>query len=174
MPLSVAELGRLSSSQLEIELRRCCGAEKWVAALSRRVRDASPPRTVDDLLASADRCFAELEREDWLEAFGHHPRIGDRESLRRRFATTADLASSEQAGSRSASDEELSELERLNRRYEEIFGYIFIVCATGKSAAEMLALLRARIENEPQDEIEIAAREQRDISRLRLRGLTQQ
>ena len=157
------ELCRLPSPKLEIRLRRCCGAERWIVALARRLRCEPRPGSFEDLLERADGCFAELEREDWLEAFEHHPRIGDLPrqlvgGLRRRFADSADLASSEQAGSLSASETELEELERLNCRYEANFGYIFIVCATGRSAGEMLELLRARIENEPQDEMTYSSR----------------
>ncbi len=109
-----------------------------------------------------------MERVDILEAFSHHPRIGDVDSLRKKFATTADWATSEQSGAQAASEAVLRDLAQGNRDYEARFGHIFIVCATGKSAAEMLALLRARIDHAPDVELRIAAAEQEKIAHLRL------
>jgi 2-oxo-4-hydroxy-4-carboxy-5-ureidoimidazoline decarboxylase len=109
-----------------------------------------------------------MRREDWLEAFAGHPRIGDLESLRSRFGSTAHLAAGEQAGARAASDKVLRALAQGNEEYESRFGHIFIVCATGKSADEMLAILQQRLGNAPAVELEIAAGEQRKITRLRL------
>jgi 2-oxo-4-hydroxy-4-carboxy-5-ureidoimidazoline decarboxylase len=104
-----------------------------------------------------------------LEAFSHHPEIGaDSNELRRRFAGTADLAQNEQAGASGASDETLQALRELNRAYRERFGYSFIVCATGKSAAQMLAILQQRLGSTPQDELVTAAAEQAQITHLRL------
>lgn len=123
----------------------------------------------DALSAARDEWFA-LSPDDWLEAFQHHPKIGDRDALRRRFPATHHLSAREQAGVGGASDEVLDELARLNADYEERFGYIFIVCASGKSAEEMLAMLRQRLLNDPGSEIVIAAGEQARITELRLRG----
>ena len=118
--------------------------------------------------AAADETWWELDREDWLEAFSHHPRIGDIDTLRARFASTGAWASGEQSGVDSASDEVLGGLAEGNRRYEQQFGYIFIVCATGKSAAAMLGLLQERLGNSPDQELPIAAEQQRQIMQLRL------
>ena len=123
------------------------------------------------LFALADACWAGLSRDDWLEAFAHHPRIGDVEGLRTRFANTRAWAAGEQAGTASASEAVLQALTEGNRAYEARFGYIFIVCATGKSAEEMLGLLHARLPNDPAAELPIAAEEQRKITRLRLEKL---
>src|SRR5205085_9973807 len=101
----------------------------------------------------------------------HHPRIGDREALRRRFAATAAWAGEEQRGARAAGEETLTALAAANQAYEQKFGYIFIVCATGRSADEMLAILGRRLEADPARELETAAREQRAITRLRLEKL---
>jgi 2-oxo-4-hydroxy-4-carboxy-5-ureidoimidazoline decarboxylase len=123
------------------------------------------------LLAFADALARDLSRADWLEAFSHHPRIGDVAALREKFAATAAWASQEQRGAAAASDATLEALARGNRTYEERFGYIFIVCATGRSADEMLALLEARLHNDPADELGFAAAEQMKITRLRLEKL---
>ena len=112
-----------------------------------------------------------LGEPEWREAFAHHPRIGDMASLRARFASTAGWAADEQRGAAQATEETLAALARGNRVYEERFGCIFIVCATGKSAAEMLALLEARLGNDPEHEMRMAADEQMKITRLRLEKL---
>jgi 2-oxo-4-hydroxy-4-carboxy-5-ureidoimidazoline decarboxylase len=109
-----------------------------------------------------------LTPDDWREAFAHHPKIGDRAALEARFPRTAELSGAEQRGVSGASTQTLDALAELNRRYEEKFGYIFIVCATGKTADEMLSLLRARIDNMPSAELLIAAEEQARITALRL------
>jgi len=118
------------------------------------------------LAAAREEWFA-LSEDDWREAFCHHPRIGDRDALRRRSAAR-DPAGREQAGVDAASEAVLTALADTNRAYEERFGYIFIVCATGRTAEEMLALLRARLGNDPQTEIRVAAGEHAKICDLRL------
>lgn len=120
---------------------------------------------------AASEIEASLQRADWLEAFTAHPRIGDLDSLKKKFAATATWAEGEQAGVAGAADEVLLALAEGNRLYEQRFGHIFIVCATGKSAVEMLTLLRARLPNSPEDELGIAAAEQAKITRLRLEKL---
>jgi 2-oxo-4-hydroxy-4-carboxy-5-ureidoimidazoline decarboxylase len=148
-------------------LRTCCGATHWVnRMLARR-----PFGSLTALLTAAREEWFRLAPEDWREAFSHHPKIGDRDALRQRFAGTGHISEKEQEGVNSASDEVLTRLADGNREYEERFGYIFIVCATGKSATEMLALLEARLQNDPDAEIRIAAGEQARITELRLLGL---
>ena len=165
--LALEGLNRLPVEEARAALARCCGARAWVEGMcaSRPWRDRA------SLLAAAERIAGTLEREDWLEAFSHHPRIGDREALRKRFATTAAWARAEQQGAAAASEATLDAIADGNQAYERRFGYIFIVCATGKSADEMLTLLRARLANDPAAELENAAREQRAITRLRLEKL---
>ena len=123
------------------------------------------------LFNSADEIWAKLDRADWLEAFAAHPRIGDLQSLREKFASTADLCRGEQAGAMHADEGKLRELAEGNAAYEAKFGYTFIVCATGKSAAEMLAILRQRLGNDAETEVMVAATEQAKITRLRLEKL---
>ena len=123
-------------------------------------------------MGEADRIWWQLGDGDWLEAFGHHPRIGeDPEELRKKFSDTASVASGEQSGVSSASDETLNALAKRNTEYFEKFAHIFIVCATGKSANEMLDILEQRIDNPPVNELRIAAGEQAKITRLRLEKL---
>ena len=163
------ELARLNdrpAAEAGAALLRCCGSLRWVEALlaSRPFADAST------LYATSDAAWWTLEPADWREAFAHHPRIGERD-LRDRFTSTEQWATSEQASARGAPEELLTALAEGNQAYEERFGYIFIVCATGKSAEEMLALLLERLAHPPQDEIRIAAGEQAKITRLRLEKL---
>ena len=130
-----------------------------------------PFESLDRLLSLARDEWFTLTWTDWLEAFSHHPKIGDRDALARRFGRTAHLSEQEQRGVEGASADLLDQLAAANRAYEDRFGHIFIVCATGRSAPEMLALLRARLPNDPETEIRIAAEEQAKITELRLRGL---
>jgi len=148
-------------------LATCCGSSAWVERMVRR----RPFTSVDRLLAAAREAWFDLTWTDWLEAFAHHPQIGDRAELARRFARTAHLSEQEQRGVDGASEEILDRLAAANHTYRDKFGYIFIVCATRKSAAEMLALLRARLPNDAATEIGIAAEEQARITELRLRRL---
>ena len=134
---------------------------------------ARPYASSSALLLAADQIWSGLERADFLEAFSHHPQIGaDLGELERKFAATAGWSSSEQAGAAGATRETLLALRDLNAAYLSRFGYIFIVCATGKSAEQMLELLRARIDNDPANELRIAAGEQAKITKLRLEKLT--
>ena len=111
-----------------------------------------------------------LSPDDWREAFSHHPTIGDQASLHARFPLTHQLSAREQAGVADAGEALLESLAKRNEEYHLKFGYVFIVCATGKRADEMLALLEARLPNEPEIEIRIAAQEQAQITALRLLG----
>ena len=137
--------------------------------------DARPFGTVDDMLAAADRIWPSLGPDDWLQAFRAHPRIGEiREaggSGRAGRSGDAGWAGQEQARVRTARDAVRNRLAEGNRHYEARFGYIFIVCATGRSAEEMLAMLERRLTNQPDDELRIAAAEQRQITRLRIAKL---
>lgn len=149
-------------------LAACCGSRRWVQGMARR----APFRNPESLLRAAEEVADELEAEDWLEAFRHHPRIGDLESLRARFGARAgDWSSAEQAGLEGADDAILRRLADANARYEERFGHLFVVCASGKTAAEMLEILDSRLRHDPDAELEVAAGEQRKITRLRLETL---
>jgi len=145
-------------------LQQCCGSREWVERMSAR----RPFGSRDAMLQAARDEWLSLTPEDWLEAFSHHPRIGDRESRRRRFATTAHLAEREQAGVEHATADVLSALASRNDSYERKFGFIFIVCATGKTADEMLRLLERRLPHSQDVELRVAAEEQAKITELRL------
>ncbi len=108
---------------------------------------------------------------DYMQAFDGHPKIGDPESLKEKYRGTHAMATDEQSAVKLATDQVLAELAQYNARYEKKFGYIFIVCATGKSAAEMLALIRSRIKNAPAEELNHAAREQAKITAVRISKL---
>jgi len=161
---ALSRLDALPGALAAAELRRCCGSTRWVE----RMIAARPFGSRDRLLALAEAAFSELGSEDWREAFAEHPKIGDQAALRARFAETRQWAEGEQAGTLEATDAILSELACDNQTYEARFGHIFIVCATGRSAEDMLALLRARLGNNPDHELRVAAGEQAKITRLRL------
>jgi 2-oxo-4-hydroxy-4-carboxy-5-ureidoimidazoline decarboxylase len=161
-------LNALERNAAAAALRRCCGAERWVQAMLA----ARPFASTAALHEQALRVWNGLGASDYLEAFSHHPQIGENlDELRRRFAATHTLSAREQSGVSNADESTLLSLREGNRTYRERFGHIFIVCATGKSAAEMLGLLRQRLDNEPAAELAIAAAEQAKITRLRLDGL---
>lgn len=163
-----AILDRASETEARDALTRCCGATRWVQAMLAR----RPYGSDEALFRVADEEWSKVERDDVLEALTHHPRIGANvDELRKKYASTADWSAGEQAGAGAAAEETLLALRDGNVRYEARFGHIFVVCATGKSAAEMLALLEAREHNEPGDEWRIAAAEQAKIIRIRLEKL---
>ena len=165
--MTVQQLNSLSADAAQEEFTRCCGASRWAAGMAAR----RPFDSIEDVYAASGTLWPTLTDADWREAFAHHPQIGDRDSLRARFADTRHWAAGEQAGAASAPNTILDALASGNAAYEAKFGHIFIVCATGKSAAEMLALLHARLPNPPAAELTMAAGEQRKITRLRLQKL---
>jgi len=167
--MTLHELNTLSQPQLKEELLKCCGSSTW----AKMMMAYFPADDLVELLEDAEEMWYACSKEDWKEAFTHHPKIGDVESLTKKVASTAEWASGEQSGVNVASQETIKALAEGNRLYEEKFGYIFIVCATGKSAEEMLSLLQSRLSNNPNEEIQIAADEQNMITKLRLEKLLQ-
>ncbi len=151
----------------QLEFSKCCGARNWVAQMVA----LRPFDDRDGLLKAAERIWYACSEADWLEAFTHHPKIGDIDSLAKKFASTQAWAGNEQKGVQSASMDVLQRLAKGNSEYEKKFGFIFIVCATGKSAAEMLSLLEQRIGNSYEDELKIAMGEQHKITLIRLNKL---
>jgi hydroxyisourate hydrolase len=165
---ALARLNAQPARDARAALERCCGSTRWVETMLA----GRPFATPESLRRAAEAGFAALGPEDYREAFAHHPEIGaNLQELRQKFASTAALSWAEQAGASEASEATLQALAAENRRYRERFGFSFIVCATGKSASEMLAILRARFENSAHDELFIAAAEQVKITRLRLQKL---
>jgi OHCU decarboxylase len=167
---SLRRLNSLAGDEARAALLACCGSEAWARLVSER----RPFADERELFAAADRAWWGLGREDWLEAFRSHPRIGERKAERETGASAHGWAEDEQSATRTAARETLDELGELNRAYEERFGHIYIVCATGKSSAEMLELLRRRLANQSETELCVAAEEQRRITRLRLKKLLAQ
>ncbi len=141
----------------------CCGAPRWAAEMVER----RPFASAGELCAAADQVWSAMGEADWLTAFACHPRIGERAAM----ATTqsATWSKQEQSGTANASAVTLDELTQLNLRYEQRFGFTYIVCATGKSAAEMLEILKSRVGSERHAELREAAEQQRQIMQIRLR-----
>jgi len=161
-------LNDASAAEAETELLKCCGSTEWARALLAR----RPFGDAQELLTAADQVWWSLSERDWLEAFAAHPKIGGREkAARAQHAQAEGWSAEEQSGARDAAQATLDELAAANRSYEEKFGHIFIVCATGKTADEMLALLHARLSNNADTELRSAAAEQSKITRLRLEKL---
>ena len=161
-------LNGMSESEAKEVLTRCCGSSRWVEAMSA----ARPFVSRTHLFGESENLWWHLGDGDWLEAFDHHPEIGaDISALKQKFAATANWSANEQQSVSEASEEVLSSLVHANRRYREQFGFLFIVCATGKSAGEMLELLEHRLAHEPPWELRVAAGEQMKITRLRLEKL---
>lgn len=167
MEEGLKRLNSLARREAEAELMKCCGSARWAHSLA----DARPFESVHELLTKADSVWWSLDGADWLEAFSHHPKIGERAAKQTVAVEAQNWSEEEQSGARDAAAETLAVLAQVNHDYERRFGYIFIVCATGKTSEEMLALLRERIHNEPETELRIAAEEQRKITDLRLRKL---
>jgi 2-oxo-4-hydroxy-4-carboxy-5-ureidoimidazoline decarboxylase len=165
----LGRLNSLSAAGAETELLKCCGSTEWARSLAVRRPFGDAP----ELYAAADEIWWSLSVRDWLEAFAAHPRIGGgREpAARAQHAQAEGWSRQEQAGARDAAQATLDELAAANRAYEEKFGHIYIVCATGKTAGEMLALLHARLSNEAGAELRTAAGEQSKITKLRLEKL---
>jgi len=162
--MTLAELNQLDADEAAAHFLRCCGSAAWAS----RMTAHRPFASLDALRDDAELIWWSLDQQDWLEAFTAHPRIGDLDSLRRKFADTKAWASGEQSGVAAAPEEVLTRLAKGNDDYEKKFGYIFIVCATGKTASEMLHELEARLPNPPEEEIFRAASEQIKITLLRI------
>jgi OHCU decarboxylase len=163
----IERLNDLTHDEAEAEFLQCCGSTAWACGMSAR----RPFGGADDVLRAAEEAWGGLDDEDWLEAFSRHPKIGERKAATAQTGTEKEWSQREQSGVGAADEATRRELDELNRAYAEKFGYIFIICATGKSSDEMLAALRARLQNDPASEISNAAEEQRRITKLRLEKL---
>jgi len=164
---SVAWLNALEPKEAEPEFLKCCGSKSW----ARRMVKERPFSDLNDLLGQADRIWWSLAAADWLEAFRSHPKIGEKKAEQEQSAAAKSWSEQEQAGTRDSARGTMEALAVGNREYAERFGYIFIVCATGKSSEEMLAILQERLHNSPNDELRVAAEEQLKITHLRLQRL---
>jgi len=165
--MTLHELNNLPIEKLKQALFNCCGSNTWV----NNMLQFFPADDMVELLIDAEDQWYQCPESDWLEAFSHHPPIGDIKSLSKKFADTAQWASSEQSKVNQASIEIINTLAEGNHTYLQKFGFIFIVCATGKTASEMLTLLESRLPNDRQDELKIAMDEQNKITQLRIQKL---
>jgi 2-oxo-4-hydroxy-4-carboxy-5-ureidoimidazoline decarboxylase len=165
--MTLEKINTLTPRDTVTFFRQCCGSLRWAREMEAR----RPFADVPQLFSVAENVWNGLTDNDWKEAFSHHPKIGDIKDLRKKFPSTAQWAEGEQAGVQLSAEKVLKALAEGNNLYEAKFGYIFIVCATGKSASEMLALLNKRLNNVPHEEIIIAAGEQAKITKLRLEKL---
>ena len=163
--MTLAEFNALRPNEAESTLMDCCGSARWAASVASR----RPYATEEALHKAADGMWWNLARADWLEAFSHHPQIGDKPASGSESARQ--WAEGEQTGARAATEEVKARLARANHAYFEKFGYIYIVCATGKTAEGMLAILNQRLQNDLPSELSIAAEQQRMITRIRLEKL---
>lgn len=145
---------------------RCCGSIVW----ANRMTNLRPFSSESELLAKADQVWFSLSKNDYLEAFSHHPPIG-KKSLEEKFTSTASWSSQEQSGVSSASDETIESLSQGNKEYLEKFGFVFLICATGKSADDMLKSLNSRLKNDLETEIKNACNESAEITKIRLKKL---
>ena len=154
--IGLAAWNALPEPEAEQALRECCASERWVE----QVAAQRPYATPEQVYAAAKRILAGLDEGDIDQALAAHPRIGDR-------PTGAD-SSREQAGVATASIDIKAELAEANRAYEERFGHVYLVCATGKDADELLAILRSRLTNDPATERRVMRAELAKINRIRL------
>ncbi|MFL6375418.1 MAG: 2-oxo-4-hydroxy-4-carboxy-5-ureidoimidazoline decarboxylase [Pyrinomonadaceae bacterium] len=164
---NLAELNDLYREDAMKTMLDCCGSGRWAECMV----DARPFRTLEHLFHEAEETWFALTTVDHLEAFAAHPKIGEPKAAATQQRRSAEWSSTEQGGIDRADDDTRAALAEINRLYQEKFGFIFIVCATGKTADEMLEIAKARIRNSVETELKIAAEEQNKITRLRLEKL---
>ena len=160
--MTLAAFNDLEKKQVQELLFSCCSSKKWIEQMMNYFPFASEKDLIDK---SIKVWYDECKEEDWRESFAHHPKIGDINSLKEKFA------SKEQASITTADEETIHQLAFLNNRYETKFSFIFIVCATGKSAKEILQLIKDRVENSVEEELNIAMGEQQKITIIRLQKI---
>ena len=164
--MTLHEFNILPREKLIQLLTQCCGSTKWV----NKMLEFVPAEDMVELLEDAEEVWWKCNQEDWKQAFAQHPKIGDLSSLEKKYGEVS-WAADEQSSVLSSTKDTIKALAEANEEYEKRFGYIFIICATGKSAQEMLTELRIRLQNSPEVEIEIAADEQNKITKLRIEKL---
>ena len=165
--MDLDSLNALAPDEATKTLLQCCGSERW----AQQVTAGRPYANLEALITRANEIWWSLQPSDWLEAFRSHPKIGEKKTAEPVSNQSREWSGQEQAGVRSAAPETVDLLATLNRAYEEKFGFIFIICATGKTSEEMLSALRERLENDAAHELTTAAEEQGKITELRLRKL---
>lgn len=165
--MSVEGINQAGPAQAAHMFLQCCTAERWIDLMV----GSRPYASAAQLREQADAHWAKMEEGDLLQAFDGHPKIGDVGSLKAKYANTKELAAGEQSGVNAASDTLIQRLADGNAAYQSRFGFIFIVCATGKSAGQMTDLLEARLANDRATELVNAAEQQRKILHIRLNQL---
>ncbi|WP_284651887.1 2-oxo-4-hydroxy-4-carboxy-5-ureidoimidazoline decarboxylase [Flavobacterium terrisoli] len=160
--MNLLAFNNLPEETAKRELFACCGSTQWTDSMMKHFPFVSEKQLVD---LSAQIWYDECNENDWRESFTHHPKIGDVKSLTEKFA------GKEQAGVAVATQETIQALAKANGDYEAKNGFIFIVCATGKSADEMLQILLDRLKNTPEEELHIAMGEQQKISIIRFKKM---
>jgi 2-oxo-4-hydroxy-4-carboxy-5-ureidoimidazoline decarboxylase len=160
--MTLEQFNSLNPKEARDNLLRCCGCTRWANELITKM----PFGSLEELKNVSENIWNSCDEGDWLEAFSHHPKIGHTPD--KKHESTAEWASAEQSEVQSAAEKVKKELADGNSHYEKKFGYIYIVCATGKSAEEMLGILKQRLTNDPQKEIRIAAAEQNKITNIRI------
>jgi OHCU decarboxylase len=163
MNQTLAAWNRAANEEARTAMLACCGATRWAEMMVH----ARPVASIIELSEAADRIWAEMEEADWMEAFACHPRIGGRQAAKA-SAKSIEWSGEEQAGTKVAEAKTLELLAEGNHLYEERFGFTYIVCATGKSAAEMLEILKRRLLCDRVTELKEAAEQQRLIMQIRL------
>jgi 2-oxo-4-hydroxy-4-carboxy-5-ureidoimidazoline decarboxylase len=161
----LAHWNALPPDEAATEILSCCGSRAWAACLAGK----RPFAAEQTLFAAADDCWQNLPETDWLEAFRSHPRIGEQHAEKKTTAVSAAWSRTEQSQMSQADDAILQRMREGHRQYEERFGRIFIVCASGRQPAEMLSILERRLANDPAQELLEAAAQQQQIMQLRLR-----
>ena len=165
--MDLSWLNGLGPSEASDEFVKCCGSLEW----ARRMTESRPFKSLEQLQKSASEIWWTLDHDDWLEAFRSHPKIGGSKAEEKVSDQSQAWSGEEQSGVKSGSEQVLSELATFNRQYDAKFGFIFIVCATGKSSDEMLSILKSRLANDAETELRNAASEQEKITEIRLRKL---
>lgn len=163
-------LRAMPEPELEAALRACCGSTSWIRAMM----GERPFDSFDEMKARAGLIWNALKGSDFDEAFKAHPRIGEKKAEAHQSVTANTWSKNEQSKVDAASEAVRAELREINKAYEEKFGRIYIVCATGKTAEEMLAIAKERMGNSPDVELKRAAEEQRKITELRLEKMVRE
>jgi 2-oxo-4-hydroxy-4-carboxy-5-ureidoimidazoline decarboxylase len=161
----LARWNLLPINEAASEILPCCGSQAWARGVAAR----RPLPDEAALVIASDEIWLALAEADWLEAFRSHPRIGDSKAPQSTRPQSAAWSAQEQRVAATGADAVKAALAEGNREYEQRFGRVFIVCATGKSAAQILEILRRRLENDEQTELREAGEQQRQITQIRLR-----
>ena len=162
--ISLTEFNQSNEQMASETLLRCCSSQNWVKGMI----ESRPFSSIAGMCAKSSSIWFSLKEEDYLQAFDAHPKIGDISSLKEKYAKTKAWASGEQSGAAIQDEQILQELKLANDEYFQKHGFIFIIYATGKTAPEMLQILKNRLPNDRTAEIRNAAVEQDKITRLRI------